>query len=150
MDPTEPQPQQQDLLNPRPLSTLPPGIEDLQQQCLDLRTLLHAALAGVIVLCLAADLFFGKQMLLVRRQIEDQQPNFTRAEIDFRRNRDPEIRRFMDELHRYAATHPEFRSTVLDRYRVALAQYFTAGAAASEPAPIRQGMNPGAERPPGR
>ena len=146
MDPNEPQPEQQDLLNPRPLPALPASIEELQQQCQDLRTLFHAALVGLIALCLAADLVFGKQMLLVRRQIEDQRPTFTRAESDFRRNRDPEIRRFMDDLHRYAATHPDFRATVLDRYRVALAQYFSSGAGGSGPAPIPQGPRPGAGR----
>ena len=150
MDSPEPQPQQQDLLNPRPVPALPSAVEELQQQFLDLRTLFNAALVGLIALCLAVNLFFGKQMLLVRRQIEEQQPKFTRAEIDFRRNRDPEIRRFMDELHRYAATHPDFRANVLDRYRVALAQYFSTGAGASQPAPIPQGTNFGVRRPPGR
>src|SRR6185295_4778768 len=116
MDSADPQPEQQDLLQPRPTATLPTTVEDLQQQYLDLRTLINAALAGLIVLCLAADLFFGKQMLLIRRQIEDQLPNFKRAEIDFRRNREPEIRQFMDDLHRYAATHPDFRANVLGKY----------------------------------
>ena len=150
MDSPEPQPQQQDLLNPRPVPALPSAVEELQQQFLDLRTLFNAALVGLIALCLAVNLFLGKQMLLVRRQIEEQQPKFTRAEIEFRRNRDPEIRRFMDELHKYAATHPDFRANILDRYRVALAQYFSAGAVVSKPSPIPQGTNIGGGRPPGR
>ena len=150
MDSPEPQPQQQDLLHPRPVPALPSAVEELQQQFLDLRTLFNAALVGLIALCLAVNLFFGKQMLLVRRQIEEQQPKFSRAEIDFRHNRDPEIRRFMDELHKYAATHPDFRATVLDRYRVALAQYFSPGAVLAQPVPIPQGTNFGPGRPPGR
>ena len=125
------------------------AFEELRQQSLDLRTLLNAALSGLILLSLAANLVFGKQMLIVRRQIEDQRPNFTRAENEFRRNREPEIRRFMDELHRYSATHPDFRTAVLDHYRVALAQYFNAGPATAEPVPIPQGTPPAA-RPPGR
>ncbi|MEY2409163.1 MAG: hypothetical protein QOF48_1833 [Verrucomicrobiota bacterium] len=149
MDTPESQPQQQELLNPRPAGSDAAGHDSLQL-CLDLRTLIHAALVGLIVLCMAVDLFFGKQMLLVRRQIEDQQPNFARAEIDFRRNREPQIRVFMDELHRYAATHPEFRTAILDRYRIVLAQYFSAAATASRPVPIPQGTNFNNRRPAGR
>jgi hypothetical protein len=151
MDPTdEPLPEQQELLNPRPLPESAAGFSDLQQQVLDLRTLFNAALVGLIALAIAADLFFGKQMMLVRRQIEEQQPNFDRTEIEFRRNRDPEIRRFMDELHRFSATHPDYRTTILDRYRFALAQYFTTAPGPAEPAPIPQGTNANSGRLPGR
>jgi len=160
MDPMDPQPHQQEFLAPNPGVPLPPStstaeVEDLRQQFLDLRTLINAALSGLILLSLSANLVFGKQMLIVRRQIDEQRPNFTRAELEFTRNRDPEIRRFMDELHRYGASHPEFRNTILDRYRVALAQYFALGTPnpASAPipqAPIPQPPKPAAGPPPGR
>ncbi len=153
----DPQPHQQEFLAPpKPVPPQPTvDVDDLRQQFFDLRTLINAALSGLILLSLSANLVFGKQMLIVRRQIEEQRPNFTRAELEFSRNREPEIRRFMDELHHYAASHPDFRTTILDRYRVALAQYFTAGTPNPVSAPIPQApipppAKPTVGQPPGR
>ena len=130
----------------------PPAVEALQQQCADLRLLFNATFIGLIVLCLAVNLFFGKQMRLIRQQINDQAPAFTRLQSEFTRQRDPEFRGFMNHLHRHAATHPAYQTNVLDKYRRVLPQYFNTVALVGRPPPLPQpqGTNLLAPRPAGR
>lgn len=151
MDTPEHQPQQQDLLAPRPASGLSPAEEALHQQCQDLRLLFNATFVGLIALCLAVDLFIGKQMRLVRQQIAEQHPAFVRANAEFARG-EPEIKAFMNRLHGHAAARADFQTNVLDKYRRALPQYFSAVAIVGRPPPLpsSQRTNLPAPRPAGR
>lgn len=123
----------------------------MHQQCQDLRLLFNATFLGLIALCLAVNLFIGKQMRLVRQQIAEQRPSFARASAEFSRG-EPEIKAFMNRLHGHAAARPDFQTGVLDKYRRALPQYYTSVAIVGRPPPlpVAQGTNLPAPRPPGR
>lgn len=150
MDSPEPLPQQQDLLQPRPKPAAPPGVEALHQQCQDLRLLFNATFIGLIALSLAVNLFFGKQMRLVRQQLDEQLPNFTRIQSEFTKLREPEFRAFMNQLHRHASTHPAYQTNVLDKYRRALPHYYNTAAMVGQPPPMPRGTNVFAPQPAGR
>ena len=150
MDSPEPLPQPQELLPPRPTTALPPEVEALHQQCQDLRLLFNATFLGLIALSLAVNLFFGKQMRLVRQQLDEQMPNFIRIQNEFTKLRDPEFRAFMNQLHRHASTHPAYQTNVLEKYRRVLPQYFNTVAMVGQPPPMPRGTNLLAPRPAGR
>lgn len=84
----------------------------------------NAVVVALIVLALGVNLFFFKQMRLVQQQVNEQRPVVQRAEAEFRRNRHPEISRFVAGLQAYGASHREFQTGILDRYRAVLPQYF--------------------------
>ena len=138
MDSPEQIPQQPDLLNPPPLPVVATAGEELHIQCADLRRLFNATFVGLIALSLAVNLVVGKQMRMVKQQITRFQPTFNRDDTDFRRNGDPQIRTFMKQLHQYAATHPEYQTNILYKYRVPLADYFSTGVIVGQPPPIPQ------------
>ena len=128
-------------VEPEPQATSAAVVAELEQQCQDLRMLFNATFVALIFLALAVNLFMFKQMRLVQHQIEEQRPVVTRADNEFRKNRDPEIRQFMALLQQYAASHRDFQANILDRYRAVLPQYFNAAAAVQPAAPLTPGTN---------
>jgi len=144
MDPTESQPEQQELLPPRPVPTDSLAVLDLQQQSQDLKRLFNATFVALIVLGLGVNLFMAKLTRIVRRELGERRPLLMFECESFRKLREPEIRKFMAELQLYAASHRDFQTNVLDRYRPALPQYFSVPVVASPPAqPLPAARPPG-------
>jgi hypothetical protein len=125
MDSPEAQPEQQELLPPRPAATEPPAILELQQQSQDLKRLFNATFVALIALAVGVNLFMAKETRIVRRDIGEKRPLLLAECETFRKFREPEIRKFMSELHLYAASHRNFQTNILDRYRSAMPQYFS-------------------------
>jgi hypothetical protein len=103
------------------------AVEALRQECQDLRRLFNATFVALLFLLFGVNVFFLKQMRLVQYQVEEQRPVVLRAEAEFYRNRHPEISQFLGRLQGYAASHRDFQSNVIDRYRAALPQYLHSG-----------------------
>jgi hypothetical protein len=112
------------------------AVQALRQECQDLRRLFNATFVALLFLLLGVNVFFFKQMRLVQYQVEEQRPVVLRAETEFYRNRHPEISQFLGRLQGYAASHRDFQSNVIDRYRTALPQYLHSG--------LPQAVNPAA------
>ena len=148
-------PEQPDLPVAPPAPALPVApaapaavTEALQQQCQDFKLLFNATFMGLIALALAVNLFLYKQMRLQQWQNEKVRPNFARDDHEYRQKVEPDIHRLMKHLQYYAATHPDYHTNVLSRYRVSLGEFFSTGAVVGQPPPIPQGPLPGALRPP--
>ena len=102
-----------------------------------LHTLFQFAIAGLIVLGLAIDMFLYKQMNLVRAQLPAQREAVIRYTMEFQKRDDITIRSFVAKLQQFAATNQDFRP-ILDAYRPHLSAYFLpvpqkGGAAAAQP-----------------
>jgi len=136
------------LASPSPSPT--EAVAVLEQECQDLRGLLHATFVAVLFLALAVNVFFFKQMRMVQQQVNEHRPVVMRAEREFRQNRHPEISQFMSQLQAYAASHREYQTNILDRYRAALPQYFNTSVPVQPVAPLSPATNNLAPRPPGR
>jgi len=145
MDSPEPQPEQQELLSPRPASSAPLAILALQQQSQDLKRLFNATFVALIALALGVNLFMAKETRIVLRDLDAKRPAWLRECENFRKFGEPEIRKFMSELHHYAASHRDFQTNILERYRAAMPQYFSVPAVVSPRA-----NNLPAPRPPGQ
>ena len=99
-----------------------------------LHTLFQFAIAGLIVLGLAIDMFLYKQMNLVRAQLPAQREAVIRYTMEFQKRDDITIRSFVAKLQQFAVTNQDFRP-ILDVYRPHLSAYFL-------PLPQRAGVAP--------
>ena len=90
-----------------------------------LHTLFQFAVAGLIILSLALNVFLYKQMRLVRVQLPQQRDAVIRFAMEFQKRDDATIRAFVGKLQQFAVANPDFRA-VLDAYRTHLSQYFMA------------------------
>jgi hypothetical protein len=88
-----------------------------------LHTLFQFALAGLIILSAAINVFVYKQMQLVRIQLPSQREATIRYAMDFNKRDDTTIRSFVSRLQEFAATNPDLQP-VLDQYRTHLSAYF--------------------------
>ena len=88
-----------------------------------LHTLFQFALAGLIILSAAINVFLYKQMRLVRIQLPPQREATIRYAMDFHKRDDVTIRSFITRLQQFAATNPDFQP-ILDQYRTHLSAYF--------------------------
>ena len=131
MDSPETQPDRPELLPPRLMASEPPVILELQQQCQDLKRLFNATFVALIALALGVNLFMAKETRIVRRDLDLKRPVWLRECDNFRKLDEPEIRKFMAELHRYAASHREYQTNILERYRASMPQYFSVPAVVS-------------------
>ena len=125
MDPS----QQPDLLQPRPTRLPTITVQELEQQCQDLRTLLTATFVALLVLSMSINLFLAKQMRLVRAKLSESRPMVQRLQGEFKR-KEPNMKNFVSALQNFALSNRDFQP-VLDRYRAALPQYFLAPVALS-------------------
>ncbi len=96
-------------------------VEEVDQQCQDLRTLLNATFVVVLVLSMSVNLFLVKQMRQVRARVSEARPVVMRMQGEFQK-KEPNIKNFVNALLGYAATDREFQP-VLARYREVLPQY---------------------------
>jgi hypothetical protein len=128
----QPQPE---VLKERPTEL--PGItlEELEQQCQDLRTLLHATLVALVVLTLGIALVLAKQMRTVRQEVAETRRVIQRVDLEFAQ-KEPRMKSFIAVLQTYAAINPDFQP-ILNRYRVAVPQYFTDPVSVTAPPPTR-------------
>src|SRR5262245_14127406 len=125
MDPS----QQPEFLQPRPTTLPTVTVQELEQQCQDLRTLLTATFVALLVLSLSVNLFLAKQMRMVHARVSDLRPVVRRMEDEFK-TKEPNMKKFLSALQNFALANHDFQP-VLDRYRSALPQYFLAPVALS-------------------
>src|SRR6266496_5328924 len=138
MDPASRQPE---LLQPRPTSLPTITVEEVEQHCQDLRTLLMASFVALLVLSLSVNLFLAKQMRLVRGKLSESRPVVQRMEAEFKK-KEPNMKNFLNALQTFAAGNRDFRP-VLDRYRASLPQYFLIPVAlSSKPSGVKVPTNP--------
>ena len=122
--------------HPHPSAASPTlTLEELEQRCEDLRTLLLATLVALLLLALGLNLYLGKEMRAVRARISETRPVLQRMEVEFQK-KEPNMGLFVAALQSFAFTNPEFQP-VLNRYRVVLPQFFppTAPINTSNPLP---------------
>jgi hypothetical protein len=134
------QPELQEALPPRPATNESLAILDLQQQVQDLKRLFNATFVALIALALGVNLLMAKETRIVRRDLNLKQPVWLKEIDQFRKFDEPEIRKFMAELHLYAASHRDYQTNILERYRASMPQYFSTPAVVSPkgPPPARQ------------
>jgi hypothetical protein len=138
--PDEQQPQQPELPTQQPTSpvqrptTFPTvTVQELEQQCQDLKTLLTATWVALLVLAMSLNLFLIKQMRMVRAKVTESRPAIQRLQAQFR-EKEPNMKSFIVALQTFAATHRDFQP-VLDKYRYDLPQYLAPPAAAASTTP---------------
>ena len=142
-------PEQSDLLQPRPTALPTITVQELEAQCQDLRTLLHATLVALVALALALSLFLAKQMRMVRGELSEMRPLIHRLTVEFKQ-KEPRMKGFISALQAYAANNREFQPT-LDRYRAAVPEYFVVPQpVTTAPLLAPNPTNTLAPRPPGR
>lgn len=117
-EPLEPQPE---LPRQRPTVFPTITVQELDQQCQDLRTLLMATFVALLVLSLSLNLFLAKQMKQVRAKVSESRPVVKRMQEEFQR-KEPNMKSFINALQSFAAANRDFQP-VLDRYRSVLPQY---------------------------
>jgi len=122
---------------PDPVQT---ELVQLRLQVGRLRLWLFALAATALPLFVAVVLFFAYQARVARAQLRELRPQLERASNEFKNGREPNIRRFLAQLHVFATTNRDFQP-VLERYRPLLGQYYplTPGAitpAAGGPTPL--------------
>jgi hypothetical protein len=131
MDFPEPQPEPQVSPPSRPVTGESLAILELQQQSQDLKRLFNATFVALIALALGVILFMGKETRIVRRDFDLKRPAWVKECDTFRKLDEPEIRKFMSELHLYAVSHRDYQTNILERYRASMPQYFSVPAVVS-------------------
>ena len=107
------------------------AILELQQQSQDLKRLFNATFVALIALALGVILFMGKETRIVRRDFDLKRPAWVKECDHFQKLDEPEIRKFMSELLLYAASHRDYQTNILERYRASMPQYFSVPAVVS-------------------
>ena len=100
-----------------------PELQELREQYRSLQTLLVVTLAAVIVLSLGVNLYIFKQWRALLAQVALQRPQVAKLDLEFRKNREPLMRSFVDQLQAFAKTNRDFQP-ILEKYRPLLPQYF--------------------------
>jgi NifB/MoaA-like Fe-S oxidoreductase len=135
MDVPEPPPPPQSESKARPISLPGVSVEELEQQCQDLRTLLHATLVALVVLTLGVTLFLAKQMRSMRYEVTEMRRLMQRLDQEFK-VKEPKMKSFVSVLQAYTLTNQDF-APILNRYRSALPQYFMSPVSVTTmPAPV--------------
>jgi hypothetical protein len=125
-------PEQPDLLRPRPTAIQGVTVQEVEQQCQDLKTILTATLVALLVLGFSVNIYLAKQMRMVRAKVTESRPVVQRLEMEFRA-KEPNMRNFVNALQSFALANRDFQP-ILDRYRVVLPQYLmTASPISSAP-----------------
>src|SRR5262245_1921148 len=114
--------EQPDLPKQRPTALPGTDIQELEQQCQDLRTLLHATLVALVVLALGVALFLAKQMRVIRYEVTETRRTIQRVEQEFK-IKEPRMKAFVSLLQAYTLTNQDFQP-ILNRYRAVVPQYF--------------------------
>lgn len=117
-----PQPGNTESSRPRPTEFQRVTVNELEQQCHDLRTLLNATFVVLLVLSVAVNLFLAKQMRMIRAKVVEARPVIQRMQAEFQR-KEPNMQKFVSALQSFSVTNPEFQP-ILARYRQVIPQYF--------------------------
>ena len=126
-----PQPPQPLLQRPTSLPAI--TVQELDQQCQDLRTLLTATFVALLVLTLSLNLFLAKQMRQMRAKVSESRPVVQRLQAQFQ-EKEPNMKSFIVALQSFAAAHRDFQP-VLEKYRYDLPQYLAPPAGGSTAPP---------------
>jgi hypothetical protein len=129
MEPSNPIDPQPELPPQRPTVFQPITVQEVDQQCQDLRTLLTAICVALLVMSMALNLFLAKQMRQMRNKVSESRSMVKRIEAEFQL-KEPNMRKFINALQSFATAHRDFQP-VLDRYRAVLPQYLAAPVALS-------------------
>ena len=144
MEPTpQPQPESSQPLPQaqRPTSLPRITVQEVEQQCQDLRTLLTATFIALLVLSLSVNLFLAKQMRQIRAKVTETRPVIARMQAEFRK-KEPNMKNFVNSLQSFAAANRDFQP-ILERYRAMLPQYMSSGVPVmSAPAGVSIPANP--------
>jgi hypothetical protein len=105
----------------------------LKRQFHVLRTLVMGTLIGALVLSWGVGFFTFKQLRLVRAQLADARASLDRAQLEFRKLREPALRSFIASLQSFAQSNRDFQP-VLDRYKRFLYSYYPPSAPPAGPA----------------
>jgi hypothetical protein len=116
-------PSQGDFLQAPSTDPVQTELAQLRQQVNHLRIWLFVVCAAVVPLTIAVDVFLAKQLRAARAQVKELRLQADRARGEFQRTREPNLRKYFEQLHLFAATNHDFRP-VLDRYRPYLGQYY--------------------------
>jgi hypothetical protein len=108
-------------------SSTGPTTEELQAQYAQLRYLFVLTLASIVLICLAACVFMGKQWRTVKAQVEEQRKTVQTMWVDYSKRTQPLIRDFVRGLQGYAAQNRDFQP-ILEKHRKPLAEYFAPAA----------------------
>ena len=92
-------------------------VESLGQQLRQLRLLLTALLAGLIVLCLGVGFFFWRQTSLLRLDLQQKRPAVNDMVRKYQDETQPLINSFLTQLTAFARTNADFRP-ILDKYHI--------------------------------
>jgi hypothetical protein len=120
-------------LSQRPTTFQPITVQEVEQQCHDLKTLLTATCVALLVMAMSLNLFLIKQMRLVRTKVSESLPGIQRLQAQFR-EKEPNMRNFIVALQNFAAANRDFQP-VLEKYRYDLPQYLAPPAAAGSTTP---------------
>lgn len=126
MDSIDPQP---DLPRQRPTSLPSITVPELEAQCQDLKTLLTATLVALLVFSIGVNLFLAKEQRLIRQKLTESRPMVYSLAAQFR-TKEPNMKAFISALQTYAYSNPDFQP-LLERYKVAIPQYFVGTVALS-------------------
>ena len=126
-------PEQGDLLEPRPGPATATAVEETRRQYASLHQLLLVTMAALALVTLGVDLFIGKQVRMIGRQLEEQRPLVQKATSDYQKFNEPLIRHFTGALQSFALAHRDFQP-VLEKYRPQLKQYYTTPGPSTRPA----------------
>jgi hypothetical protein len=129
----QPPEQQPDLPPQRPKEFPTVTIQEVEQQCQDLRTLLTATFVALLVLSLSLNLFLAKQMRQVRSKVSESRPVVRRMQAEFKK-KEPNMKSFINALQSFSAANRDFQP-VLDKYKYALPQYLATPAGVSTAPP---------------
>ena len=105
----------------RPTSLPGTTVQEVEQQCHDLRTLLTATFIALLVLSMSVNLFLAKQMRQIRAKVSETRPVIARMQAEFQK-KEPNMKKFVNALQSFAASNRDFQP-ILDRYGKALPQY---------------------------
>ena len=137
MDPLDSQP---DLPRQRPTSLPSITVHELEAHYHDLRTLLTATLVALLVFSIGVNLFLAKEQRMVRQKLSESRPMVHSLAMQFRQ-KEPNMKAFISALQTYAYSNPDFQP-LLERYKIAMPQYFVGTVAlSSTPAGLRVPTN---------
>lgn len=125
--------EQGDLPESRPGPATATAVEETRQQYARLHQLLLLTMAALALVTLGIDLFIGKQVRMIGRQLEEQRPLVQKATSDYQKFNEPLIRHFTGALQSFALAHRDFQP-VLEKYRAQLKQYYTTPGPSTRPA----------------
>lgn len=89
----------------------------LQSEYEGLRKLLALSLCAVFILSFTVLIFFLRQMIYMRKDLETVRPQINQAVEAYAKQEEPQIRNFVNTLVAYGRTHPDF-TPILTKYKI--------------------------------